>query len=155
MLLCPCCLQMCPDHSYICAASRCFQLSLNAYSLAICICTSCLQMFSGYFNVNIASRFCHEMFSHHLLTRHHAYIFSFDHLMCMVFLYLYWAIGLMSRVFVKGPEDQGSIPRWIIPKTQKMVLDATLLNTQHYKVKIKGKVEQYRDWSRTLPCTSV
>ena len=24
-----------------------------------------------------------------------------------------------------------------------MVLDATLLNTQHYKVRIKGKVEQY------------
>ena len=25
----------------------------------------------------------------------------------------------------------------VIPKTQKMVLDATLLNTQHYKVRIK------------------
>ena len=30
----------------------------------------------------------------------------------------------------------------VIPKTQKMVLDAALLNTQHYKVRIKGKVEQ-------------
>ena len=27
-------------------------------------------------------------------------------------------------------------------KTQKMVLDAALLNTQHNKVTIKGKVEQ-------------
>ena len=26
------------------------------------------------------------------------------------------------------------------PKTQKMALDASLLNTQHYKVRIKGKV---------------
>ena len=26
-----------------------------------------------------------------------------------------------------------------------MVLDATLLNTQHYKVRIKGKVEQSRE----------
>ena len=32
------------------------------------------------------------------------------------------------------------IPGRVIPKTQKMVLDATLLNTQHYKVRIKGKV---------------
>ena len=27
----------------------------------------------------------------------------------------------------------------IIPKTEKIVLDASLLNTQHYKVRIKGK----------------
>ena len=32
-----------------------------------------------------------------------------------------------------------------IPKTQKMVLDASLLNTQHYKVWIKGKVEQSQE----------
>ena len=31
-----------------------------------------------------------------------------------------------------------------IPKTQKMVLDAALLSTQHYKERIKGKVEQFR-----------
>ena len=41
--------------------------------------------------------------------------------------------------------DLGSIPGWVIPKTQKMVLDASLLNTQHYKVRIKGKVEQSRE----------
>ena len=32
-----------------------------------------------------------------------------------------------------------SISRRVIPKTQKMVLDASLLNTQHYKVRIKAK----------------
>ena len=48
----------------------------------------------------------------------------------------------MSRVFANGPGDRGSIPAQVIPKTQKMVLDAALLNTQHYKVWIKGKVEQ-------------
>ena len=31
-----------------------------------------------------------------------------------------------------------------------MVLDATLLNTQHYKVKIKGKEEHSREKSSTL-----
>ena len=51
-------------------------------------------------------------------------------------------IGLMSRVFDNGPGDRDSIPDRVIPKTQKkMVLDATLLSIQHYKVGIKGKVE--------------
>ena len=34
-----------------------------------------------------------------------------------------------------------------------MVLDAVLFNTQHYKVKIKGKVEQSREWSCNCPYT--
>ena len=50
----------------------------------------------------------------------------------------------MSRVFANGLGDQGSIPGRVIPKTQKMVLDDALLNTQQYKVGIKGKVEQSR-----------
>ena len=47
-------------------------------------------------------------------------------------------------MFANGPGDLGSIPGRVIPKTQKMVLDASLLSTQHYKVRIKGKVEQSR-----------
>ena len=50
-------------------------------------------------------------------------------------------INYMNRVFTNGPGDQGSIPGVVIPKTQKMVIDATLLNIQHYKVWIKSKVE--------------
>ena len=61
----------------------------------------------------------------------------------------------MSRVFASGPGDQGSILGRVIPKTQKMVLDTTLLNTQHYKVSIKAKVEQSRKGSSTLPYTLV
>ena len=65
------------------------------------------------------------------------------------------AIGLMSKVFANGPKDQSSVPGRIIPKTQEMVLDAALLNTQHYKVRIMGKVEQSRDSSRALSYTVV
>ena len=36
-----------------------------------------------------------------------------------------------------------------------MVINASLLNTQHYKVLIKGEVEQSRERSSTLPYTSV
>ena len=50
------------------------------------------------------------------------------------------AIGLLGKVFANGLEDRVSIHSRVIPKTQKMVLDALLLNTQHYKVRIKGKV---------------
>ena len=56
------------------------------------------------------------------------------------------AIGLMRRVFANSPGDRGSIEGRVIPKTPKMVLDDASLNTQHYKVKIKGKVEQSREW---------
>ena len=57
---------------------------------------------------------------------------------------LHWliraVIGLMSRMFANGLWDWGSTPSRVIPKTQKMVLDATLLNTQHYKVRIQVTV---------------
>ena len=52
-------------------------------------------------------------------------------------------IGIMVKVFASGPGR-------VIPKTLRMVLDATLLNTQHYKVRIKVKVEQSRKRSRAL-----
>ena len=55
-------------------------------------------------------------------------------------------ISLMSKVFANGAGDRVSIPGRFIPKTQKMVLDATLINTQHYKVVIKVKVEQSKEW---------
>ena len=60
-------------------------------------------------------------------------------------------IGLGVRVFANGPGDLGSIPGRVIPKTQKMVLDASLLSTQHYKVRIKGKVEQSRKGVASSP----
>ena len=46
---------------------------------------------------------------------------------------------IFFQVFANGLGDQGSILGRVIPKTQKMVLDAALLSTQHYKVRIKAK----------------
>ena len=54
-------------------------------------------------------------------------------------------------MFANGPGDLGSIPGRVIPKTLKMVLDTSLLNTQQYKVCIKGKVEQSGERSSALP----
>ena len=61
-------------------------------------------------------------------------------------------IGLM---FASGPGDMGSIPGRVIPKIFKMVIDTSLLDIQHYKVRIKGKVAKSRERSSTLPYTSV
>ena len=66
-----------------------------------------------------------------------------------------WLIGLVGRVFANGPGDLGSIPGGVIPKTLKMVLDTYLLNTQQYKVRIKGKVEKFWEKISALSDTSV
>ena len=71
------------------------------------------------------------------------------------FLNSFIFVGLMSRVFANGLGDLGSIPGRVMLRTQKIVLDATLFNTQHYKVRIKSKVEQSREWSCTVPYTLV
>ena len=66
-------------------------------------------------------------------------------------------IGLLGRVFANDLGDVGSIPGRVIPKTLKIVLDTSLLNSQQYKVRIKGKVEQSRKRSSallTLRCSS-
>ena len=74
---------------------------------------------------------------------------------CCIIIFYNRDIGPAVRVFADGPGDLGSIPGRVIPKTLKMELDTTLLNTQHYKVRFKGKVEQSREWSSTLPYTLV
>ena len=38
---------------------------------------------------------------------------------------------------------------------KKMVFDAALLNTQHYKIGIKGKVDQSKERCSALPYTSM
>ena len=68
----------------------------------------------------------------------------------VLYIYMNWLIGLVGRVCTNGPGELGSIPGRFIPKTLKMVLDTSLLNTQHYKVCTKGKVEQSRELSCAL-----
>ena len=48
-------------------------------------------------------------------------------------------------MFANGPVDLGLIPGLV--RLKKMVPDASLLNTQHYKVRIEGKGEQSRESS--------
>ena len=57
--------------------------------------------------------------------------------------YSYRLISLEGRVFANDLIAQGSIPGSVIPKTLKMLFDTSLLNTQQYKVRINGKVDQY------------
>ena len=73
---------------------------------------------------------------------------------CSLYIYIHMynrLCDLVGRAFANVPGDLGSIPGHVILKTLKMVLDTSLLNTQHYKVHIKGKVEQSRERSIALP----
>ena len=68
----------------------------------------------------------------------HTYIHTYIYIYIFIHIYVYSSSPIVQET-----------------KTQKMVLDAAMLNTQHYKVSIKGKVEQSREWSSALPNTSV
>ena len=73
-------------------------------------------------------------------------------------IYIYYQpISIMIRVFANGLGDQCSILALVKPKTQKLILDASLLYTQHYKVWIKAKWSNLRKLvacSPTLQCSS-
>ena len=72
-----------------------------------------------------------------------------------IYIYINRLIGPVGRVFTNGPGDLGSILGHVIPKALQMLLDSSLLNTQQYKVRIKGKVEKSRKRSIALIYTSV
>ena len=72
-----------------------------------------------------------------------------------IYVSVYCPTDLVGGVFTSSPGDWGSIPGWVILKTQKIILEAILPNTQRYKVWIKGKMEQSRERSSTLSYTLV
>ena len=53
----------------------------------------------------------------------------------------------MVSGFANGPGDLDSIPGRAIPKTQDMVFDTTLLNIQHYKIRVKWS----NPWKEVAP----
>ena len=94
----------------------------------------------------------------HIIYILNIYLYNINHIIYRKYYItstIYRLIGLVGKVFVNGPGDMGPIPVRVIPKTLKMVLDTPFLNTQQYKVRIKGKVEKFREKSSTLPCTSL
>ena len=71
-------------------------------------------------------------------------------------IYVNRFIDLVGREFANNPGDLGSIPGRVISKTLKMVRNTSLLKTQQYKVRIKGKVKKLMERSSVLPawCSS-
>ena len=65
--------------------------------------------------------------------------------------YIMGSIGLVGNVFTNKLRSQVESYQRI----KKMVLVTSLLNTQHYKVCIKGKVEQSKERRSAFPNTSV
>ena len=52
-----------------------------------------------------------------------------------------FAYSCQYSLFTNDPGDRVLIPGRVIPNTKKMVFDASLFNSLHYKVRINGKVE--------------
>ena len=60
-----------------------------------------------------------------------------------IFLLVCVCVYIYIYIYITGPRDQSSIPGRVIPRTQNIVLDSSMLNTKHNKVWIKSK------WSNT------
>ena len=57
-----------------------------------------------------------------------------------IYIYIYVCIWFYRYIrFANDCGSQGSILGQVVLKTQKMVVGVSLLNTQHFKVRIKGK----------------
>ena len=82
------------------------------------------------------------------------FVQSFIHILHTLYIHIQ-LIGLVGRMLANVPGDRVSIRGRDIPKTQKMVLDTSLLNTKYYKIHIKGKVEQCRERCSTRPNITV
>ena len=96
--------------------------------------------------------FTYSLWRYFLLISEEIQFFSYVCISRVKFrFFIAWNGGPAVRVFANGSGDLGSIPGRVIPKTLKMELDTTLLNTQHYKVRFKGKVEQSWEWSSAPP----
>ena len=66
---------------------------------------------------------------------------------------LNWPNELSVRQWSERPEFNSRLSH--NKDSKKMVFDAALLITQHYEVRIEGKVEQSRKWSNDFSYTSV
>ena len=111
--------------------SPCYIVRLLYTCMAHIILTSC--------QTRITERFWGSIFEYHEI-----WPLQFDWSDIVAELYISSAIlegfyknyntALVGRVFANGQGNWGSIPGQVIPKTQKIVLDATMLNTPQYKV---------------------
>ena len=72
---------------------------------------------------------------------HYLSIYIITYILLHYYLYItLYIIAHWVECWPNGPGDLSSISGQVIPKTLKMVLDISLLNTQQYKVSIKCKV---------------
>ena len=87
-------------------------------------------------------------------THTHIHIHTYTHTHTHTLAHIYWLNKQSVCQWFGRPRFNPRLGHTrVIPKTQKMAPDAALLNTKHYKVRIKGKVEQSREWSSALPNT--
>ena len=107
-------------------------------------------LYQEYLNIRILNnlivlKYCSLLRIYWIEENIYIYIYIYIYIMCRLGKYVdyvhieYRPMSTIVREFANGLGDLGSIPGLVIPYTEKMALDASLLNTQHYKVRIKGK----------------
>ena len=88
----------------------------------------------------------------------HVYAYICTYMFIYIYIYIQvciYVFGQACRMFTKGSREWILITHQIIPKTQKLVLNTSLLDTLHYKVCIKDKMDQFREKSCPHPYTFV
>ena len=73
----------------------------------------------------------------HVKTAWNQWLKKSIHAIKYIYIYIHIYIYIYIYIYINGSGDQGSIPGSFIPKTQKMVLKTSLLNSQHYTAYIK------------------
>ena len=128
---------------------RAFQNLLEWYS-------KCIAAGGDYFEGGLEFDVCTNNKSAH--TKKSGNLFNDPRIYLSVSVTIYLSIYLYKQIYIyifffffNGPGDLGSILGRVKSKIKKMVLDASLPNTQHYKARFKGKVEQSRERSSALP----
>ena len=96
----------------------------HSYLLLYFFCASLLYLFIMWLSVSSLSPHSLQLLS--------CVLSIFTLILLDLNIWLSATISFGSRVFANGPEDLGSIPGHVVPKTLKMVLDTSLLNTQQY-----------------------
>ena len=86
----------------------------------------------GRKSTNFISPMCFLLFYHYYIT-FTLIIITFNRELKVIFWHRF--IDLVGRMFANGPEEWVSIPGRVIVMTQKMLHDASLLNTQVSRVK--------------------
>ena len=118
--------------------AKCISFFICIYMFVCVYIYMCIQTFLTHTHIQTLSYICNKGIKQCIATNIYIYIY--------IYTYKVSKVGDRNQRWLGGSlfnwiECWSMVPGRVLPKTLKMVLDTSLLNTQQYKVRIKGKVE--------------